>query len=195
MARISGPSAPPQKVCLDPGRVYMKRVFEASELFEVPDGTFVGPLIDTTTFGLPQAEAGTGGLSIAKGRIEPQTSSQIHVHPVVAQVTYVTSGALAIAMQDEPEHARYALELASGQASLCPPGTAFQLINESDAPVEVLYIVTPAFLFREEAGAVTFNDAVLLGDNWDADFGDRFTECRSEAFTRAFRAARKKFST
>ncbi len=145
----------------------MQKIFTVGEGFTVPDGTIVHPAVDAM---LASRACGTwvDDVSIALGKIPAGVTSNIHVHPVVAQVTWVLSGALTITMKDRTTAAPYHLELTANQSVWTQPGTFFQLSNPHRQPCRVLYIVTPAFLFEVDAhGNVAYNDAIVLEQDWD----------------------------
>lgn len=144
----------------------MNRIFMAGEGFTVPDGTVVYSLLDPAALGQGAGEWAEG-VSLALGHIPPHTTSKIHLHPVVTQVTWVISGQLTVMMKDPTAVAPYALDLAAEQAAMTLPGTFFQLVNHSGADCRVLYIVTPAFLFETDAsGQALYNDALVFDSDW-----------------------------
>ena len=146
----------------------MNRVFTAGEGFTVPDGTIVHSVLDAGSLSQGAGEW-VEGVSIALGHIPPHTTSKIHLHPAVTQVTWVVSGQLTVVMKDPASDAPYMLDLTSEQAAMTLPGTFFQLVNGGAADCRVLYIVAPAFLFEAgEGGEVLYNDALVF----DADWGD-----------------------
>ena len=144
----------------------MKRVFGITNHFRVPDGTLVAPFLNSndSESGLPFGLV--GGFSIAAGILEPGTQSQIHVLPLVSQVTFVLRGSLKVVMQPAAGGPHYTQELKTHQAVLTEPNTPLQLINGSNQACEVLYIASPAFLFELSAGKVLYDDAVTLGSDW-----------------------------
>jgi mannose-6-phosphate isomerase-like protein (cupin superfamily) len=146
----------------------MNHVFEPREFFTVPDGTDVGPILDTTDLNQPDVQRGAwGDVSIAAGRILPRVHSAVHLHPVVTQVTYVLSGGVTVRMKDDGGSSFYDLSLRAGQAVLTRPGTLFQLRNDSDAATDVLYIVSPSFVFEMDSDAVVYSDAVVVSGSWE----------------------------
>jgi mannose-6-phosphate isomerase-like protein (cupin superfamily) len=146
----------------------MKRIFQQRGYFEVPDGTEVSPFLNATDANQTDVPWGLiGEMSIAAGRIGPGVQSWVHVHPVITQVTYVVSGDLAIRMKDPSTTDPYDLELRPGQAVVTEPGTLFQLRNMSNAPAEVLYIVSPAYVFEMEGGEVAYDDAIMVAKSWE----------------------------
>lgn len=108
-------------------------------------------------------------LSLAKGRIEPGISSKIHFHPVITQTTYVLSGKLKVIMKGMEDQLPYVVALNAGESIITEPFTFFQLVNESEADSEVLYIVNPAFIFEFNAKSCTvdYNDAFVLDESWE----------------------------
>lgn len=145
----------------------MKHIFSVRQGFPVPDGTIVHPVLDPSVLSDAPAQH-DDALSLAVGHVPPHTSSRIHVHPLVTQVTWLLSGRLVVKMKDAVEATPYTLQLAPEHAVLTRPGTFFQLINSTDHACRVLYIVTPAFLFEcDDDGNVLYNDAVVLEQDWD----------------------------
>ncbi len=135
----------------------MKKVFAPPDFTRLPDGTLVAELLRVGE-----------GFSLAPGVIEPGTSSKIHLHPFVTQATYVRSGRLMVWMRGPKDTKPYALELESDQACLTEPGVLFQLVNPTIEPCQVLYIVSPPFLYETgPAGNVVYNDAVVLDGSWE----------------------------
>jgi mannose-6-phosphate isomerase-like protein (cupin superfamily) len=144
----------------------MKKVFCAGDGFKVPDGTIVHSIIDPRIASQYKSEW-VDELSIALGRIPPKTTSKIHAHPLVTQVTLVLSGGLTVKMKDGKADKPYAIDLAKEQSAVTRPGTFFQLINSGDEECRVLYIVSPAFIFEcDERGNVIYNDAIVLDEDW-----------------------------
>lgn len=146
----------------------MNRIFEPKGYFTVPDGTDVSAFLnasDSTQDLLPGGAI--GDMSIASGRIEPGVESWIHCLPLLAQVTYVVSGHLTVRMRDPGDREPYRLELVRGQAAVTRPGTFLQLQNEGDIAAEVLYIVSPSFVFEKEGEDILYDDAVLVAQSWD----------------------------
>jgi hypothetical protein len=87
--------------------------------------------------------------------------------PLVTQVTFVLQGSLEIRMKDATVDTPYSHHLSAHQAVLTRPGTFFQLINASDTPCQVLYIVSPAYIFLlAPDGALIYDDAVVLDEDW-----------------------------
>ena len=145
----------------------MNRIFSAGEGFPVPDGTIVHSVLDPAALSRSTGEW-MEDISIAVGHIAPHTTSKIHLHAVVNQVTWVLSGELTVKMKDPRADVPYTLDVSGEQAVITRPGTFFQLVNRSDADCRVLYIVTPAFVFETDAGGkVVYNDALVLDHEWD----------------------------
>ena len=135
----------------------MKRVFVSPDFFRVPDGTLVSEMLRVGE-----------GFNLGLGNVEPGMTSKIHLHPFVAQVTYVRSGRLIVWMRGPQDVKPYTLELFSDQACLTEPGTYFQLVNPGYEPCQVLYIVSPPFLYEADpTGKVVYNDAVVLDESWE----------------------------
>ncbi len=145
----------------------MKRIFESSDFFTVPDGTDVSILLNASDVIQTTLPSGSiGDISIAAGKVRPGISSWIHSHPAVMQVTYVTLGRLTVWMKDTEVPRPYAQSLESGQAVVCQPGTLFQLQNVTDTTAEVLYIVSPSYLFETEGTQIVYDDAIMVAETW-----------------------------
>lgn len=144
----------------------MRRIFMISGGFPVPDGTIVYPFLNTkdSTSGLPWDLL--DGFSLSAGVINPYISSKIHVMPQVTQVTFVLEGQIDIVMKDTESSEPYKLHLAGRQAVITRPGTYFQIVNDTDRPCLVLYIVSPAYVFDLYDGQVRYDDAVVLDEDW-----------------------------
>jgi mannose-6-phosphate isomerase-like protein (cupin superfamily) len=142
--------------------------FRAADFFKVPDETHVSPFMNATDSMQQRLPWGAlGDMSLAAGRIEPGVSSGIHVHPVVAQITYLLAGQLAVLMKGKGDKKPYERELVAGDAVLTEPGTLFQLHNRHEGiTAEVLYIVSPSYVFEAEGKKVVYNDAVIVAKNW-----------------------------
>lgn len=146
----------------------MNRVFKPRGFFTVPDGTDVSPFLNATD--VMQHDVPWDALSemsIAAGRLDPGVASWIHMHPVVVQVTYMVSGRLTIWMKDQTTSRPYQLDLSPGEAVVTEPRTLFQLRNTSKNLAEVLYIVSPSYVFEKTDGKVVHDDAVLVARTWD----------------------------
>jgi mannose-6-phosphate isomerase-like protein (cupin superfamily) len=144
----------------------MNRKFQPREYFTVPDGTEVSPFLNAMDVMQRDVPWGAlGDMSIAAGRINPGVSSWIHFHPIVTQVTFVVSGTIRIQMKGRNAVEPYLIELQPGEASVCEPGTLFQLINSTANVAEVLYVVSPSYVF-EKNDKVIYDDAVLVAKTW-----------------------------
>ena len=179
----------------------MNSVFSITEPFRVPDGTWVSPFLNAKDSQSDLPFDLLDGFSLAAGMIDPNSCSAIHVMPFVTQVTFVRSGSLAVKMKGPDDTEPYILRLAAEEAVLTEPGAFFQLINEGTESCEVLYIVSPAYVFEMSAeGAVLYDDAVVLDVGWDdlAATGWRTArsmataEQRAEAMRRLSETKRKK---
>ena len=148
----------------------MNRIFSPGKFVTVPDGTEVSAFLNATDSTIGDVPPGVlEGMSIAAGRIAPGTRSKIHAHPAVTQVTYVVSGDLMVKMQHPGEAQPYMLEVAAGSAVVSEPGALLQLCNETEQNVDVLYIVTPSYVFETGAdGQVIYDDSTLVAQDWDA---------------------------
>jgi mannose-6-phosphate isomerase-like protein (cupin superfamily) len=146
----------------------MKRLFQPRGYFTVPDGTDVSAFLNATDVSQDDIPWGAlGEMSIASGRIGPKVHSWVHVHPLVTQVTYLSAGTLTVRMKDVSCAEPYDLALQAGQAAVAEPGTLFQLRNDSDIPAEVLYVVSPSYVFEMENGEVQYDDAILVARTWE----------------------------
>lgn len=146
----------------------MDRVFEPRGWFTVPDGTDVSAFLtatDETQTDIPWGAL--GDMSIAAGRIGAGVHSWVHVHVLVTQVTYVVSGELTIRMRDPGTTGHYDLPLRAGQATVAAPGTLYQLRNDHAVDAQVLYIVSPSYVFELVNGEVGYDDASLVAERWE----------------------------
>lgn len=152
------------------------RLYKIEDGVEVPDKTMVFPIIDPEQ----QRKAGLEifePMSLAMGELDKDEKSSIHVHPIIAHVTWVLSGELRVKMKDQEHDEAYELDVAPNQAVLTKPGTFFQLINRGVDTCKILYQCAPAFVFDMDAnGQVFYNDAIVLENytwetlaqqNWD----------------------------
>lgn len=143
------------------------RVFSIERGIRVPDGTLVYPFLNSKdrTSGLPWDLL--DGLSVAAGEIEPSQSSKIHLMPVVSQVTFVLEGELEVRMKEPESPAPYTVRLKRHQAVLTKPYVFLQLINPSNRPTRVLYMVSPPYLFAiDSAGKIEYDDAIAFDQDW-----------------------------
>jgi mannose-6-phosphate isomerase-like protein (cupin superfamily) len=146
----------------------VNKTFFPHDWVKVPDETEVAAFLnatDSTNTDLPWQVLGE--VSIAAGRIRGNTQSWVHMHPVVTVITYVTSGELRIRMKDGVAERAYDLRLHSGQAAVAEPGTLMQLCNDGSVTAEVLYIVSPSYVFDEENKELRYDDAVLIARTWN----------------------------
>jgi hypothetical protein len=146
----------------------MNRVFRRGQGIVVPDGTTVYPFLNAKDSTSDLAYDLLDGFSLAAGRIAPKSSSKVHVMPFVTQVTWVISGHLDVRMKDAEHRDPYTVHLSTQGAVLTRPGTFFQLINASAAQVDVLYIVSPAYLFlADETHNVEYDDSIVFDLDWE----------------------------
>lgn len=145
----------------------MNRLFRIPPPHVVPDGTLVAPFLNArdSTSGLPFDLI--EGFSLAAGTIPPHSQSKIHVMPFVAQVTFVRRGTLTVRMKAPADHAPYALKANTDEAILTEPGAFIQLVNDTTIPCEVLYIVSPAYVFEQRDGEIRYDDSLVLDESWD----------------------------
>ena len=149
--------------------LFVKRIFRPDNFITVPDGTKVSAFLnptDTAVDGLPRGTL--DGMSIAAGEIAAGRRSWVHTHPALTQVIHVTAGELSVKMKDPQESEPYRLEVSAGSAVVSQPGTLLQLRNETEKNVEVLYIVSPSYVFEtSKDGQVIHDDSILLAEDWD----------------------------
>lgn len=145
----------------------MNRIFHMANPFRVPDGTLVSPFLNPKDVKSGLSFNLLDGFSLAAGTIEPRTRSKIHIMPFVTQVTFVRRGTLVVQMKATEDKTPYSLQLRADEAVLTRPGTFCQLINDSDEPCEVLYIVSPAYFFEVSGEDVTYDDSVALEEDWE----------------------------
>jgi hypothetical protein len=147
----------------------MRQVFGITRPFRIPDGTLVAPFLNPrdSKSGLPFALL--DGVSLSAGTIEPRSASKITIMPHVTQITFVRRGNLEVYMKGPADAQRYSLALSADQAVITEPGTYLQLVNDSDQPCEVLYIVTPAYVYEESnRKEVLYDDSVVAEESWEA---------------------------
>jgi hypothetical protein len=144
----------------------MNKVFEITKPFRVPDGTLVSPFLNSRDCmsGLPFDLL--ADVSMSAGNIEPHRHSKIHIMPHVTQITFVRHGTLKVQMKGNNDTEPYSLSIADSQAVITEPGTFFQLINDSNQLCEVLYIVSPAYLFEMVKDKVIYDDSLVLEESW-----------------------------
>lgn len=145
----------------------MNRLFRIPAPYRVPDGTLVSPFLNArdSASGLPFDLL--QGFSVAAGTIEPVSQSKIHVMPFVTQVTFVRRGTLTVLMKAAGDAQPYTLSVNADEAVVTEAGTFVQLVNDSSATCEVLYIVSPAYVFEFADGRVIYDDSVVLGETWE----------------------------
>jgi hypothetical protein len=150
------------------GERVVNKTFFPHDWLTVPDETELAAFLNATdSTNTELAWQGLGDVSIAAGRIRGNTQSWVHMHPVVTVIIYVTSGELRIRMKDSVEERAYDIRLHSGQAGVAEPGTLMQLCNDGSAMAEVLYIVSPSYVFELDNGEVKYDDAVLIARTWN----------------------------
>ena len=144
----------------------MNQLFKIENSFKVHDGTIVSPFLNAKDAhsGLPFDLL--EGFSIAAGKIQPFVNSKIHIHPLVAQVTFVYEGQVTVRMKDDKQNQPYVIQLEKGQAVLTKPGTFFQLSNMFEEPCHVIYIVSPAYVFLMLNDKIVYDDALVLDSGW-----------------------------
>jgi mannose-6-phosphate isomerase-like protein (cupin superfamily) len=146
----------------------MNKVFTIGQGFQVPDETIVSPFLNSKDSKSDLPWDLVEGFSIAAGEIAPNSKSKIHVMPLVQQVTFVLSGKLEVCMKDIHTPSPYTLALGENQAVLTLAGTFLQLINYTDSPCRVLYIVNPPYLFDKEDDQILYDDSICFDEDWKA---------------------------
>lgn len=146
----------------------MKQVFRIVEPFRVPDGTLVSPFLNPMDSMSRLPKDILSGFSLAAGTIEPQTRSKIHLMPFVTQVTFVRRGSLEVRMKGPHDKKSYSRHVRTDEAVLTELGTFLQLINEGSEPCEVLYILSPAYVFEKSGEEIIYDDSVVLDESWHA---------------------------
>lgn len=145
----------------------MNRVFDVEGGIVVPDGTEVFEIFGPGTLARKDLTI-RDEESLALGVLPPGISSKVHVHPLVAHLTYVLSGTLTVKMKDASANSPYTLEVEAGETVFTAPRTFFQLSNNSADVCRVLYIVGPAFVFATNAdGTIFYNDQIVPGLTWE----------------------------
>ena len=144
----------------------MRRIFAIGKPQDVPDGTTLSPFLNCRDQGSGLPFDLLDGISLAAATLPPGVRSRIHLMPFVTQVTFVRRGALRVRMKGPRDEAPYDLDVGENQAAITEPGAFLQLTNEGHEPCEVLYIVTPAYLFEFSEGQVVFDDSVVLEQDW-----------------------------
>jgi len=141
------------------------QVIKPQDEILLPDNTFLSAIFSNNDISNEFMDK----LSIAKGRIAASSSSKIHFHPIVTQVTYVLSGSLEVIMKNKKDKVSYKAYLNPGESIITEPNTFFQLVNNTTTNCEVLYIVNPAFLFElnESLDEVVYNDAFIFEESWE----------------------------
>ncbi len=144
----------------------MNRLFRIPSPHRAPDGTLVSPFLNSrdSTSGLPFDLL--EGFSIAAGTIEPHSQSKIHVMPFVTQVAFVRGGELTVRMKAANDERPYTLTVGTDEAIVTESGAFLQLVNETKEPCEVLYIVSPAYVFEFDDGKVIYDDSLVLDETW-----------------------------
>lgn len=145
----------------------MRQVFQLVEPYRVPDGTLVSPFLNCKDSMSRLPFDLLDGFSLAAGTIEPKTRSKIHLMPFVTQVTFVRQGNLRVRMKGPRDDDSYSLSVRTDEAVITEPGTYFQLVNDDQESCEVLYIVSPAYLFEMSNEHVVYDDSVVFEENWD----------------------------
>lgn len=146
----------------------MNRIFSIFPHFRVLDGTWVSPFLNAKDSQSDLLFDLLHGFSLSAGVIKPRSSSRIHIMLHVTQVTFVLSGKLTVLMKGTDDVQLYPLHLTANQAALTEPGAFFQLINGSSEDCNVLYVVSPAYIFEMDPdGTVLYDDSLVLEDDWD----------------------------
>ncbi len=91
----------------------------------------------------------------------------MHVDPAVTLVMYVVAGTLTVRMKDASSAEPYDVALQAGRAAVAQPGTLVRLRNDRAVMAELLYIVSPSYVFEIEHGQVLHDDAILVARSWE----------------------------
>jgi mannose-6-phosphate isomerase-like protein (cupin superfamily) len=145
----------------------MNQIISPKGFLRVNDGTLVAPFLNCKDVSSALPIDFVNGFSIAVGKIEKGTNSKIHIHPVVTQATYVLSGRIDVTMKGRKDPTPYPLTIGKNSAVVTAPYEFFQLRNPYDEDCDVLYIVSPDYLFVMENEKVIYDDAVVLDYTWD----------------------------
>ena len=105
----------------------MNKLFEIQEFFPIPDGTLLSPFLNSKDANSDLPFDLVDEFSIAGGEIKAGVKSEIHVLPLVTQVTFVLDGSVTIKMQGEEDSEPYTQEVGRNQAAFTPPGTCINL--------------------------------------------------------------------
>ena len=144
-----------------------KSLYKIQKGIIVPDGTKVFPIVDPGLQRLSNTKI-TEELSFAYGEIDPGVKSNIHVHPICTQITFVLSGELEVCMKDKDCEDMYSLNLKDSESILTNPGSFFQLINNGQEVCKLLYQCAPGFVLELDGdGNSVYNDAVVLPYSWN----------------------------
>lgn len=85
--------------------------------------------------------------------------------PHVTQITLGRHGDLVVYMKWPGDLDVYSLTVAPERAMITEPGAFFQLVNSTDQPCEVFYIVTPAYLFEISGVKAVYDDSLVLEES------------------------------
>ena len=146
----------------------MEKIFHPSKHFKIPDDTLISPFLNPkdTMSELPFSII--DGFSLAHGIIPSESKSKIHIHPHVDQVTYVLSGRVILNMKGINDVNYYSINLEKNQCAISIGGEYFQLHNPFMEKCEVLYIVSPAYVFEvNDKEEVIYDDAIILEHTWN----------------------------
>lgn len=138
----------------------------------MPDGTLVAPFLNAKDRKSSLPFDLLDGFSLAAGEIEPGMQSKIHIMRHNTQLTFVREGSLIVVMKDPDAVDKYKIELAENQAVLTNPRTYLQFLNRGDQICQVLYIVSPPYIFdaiEDDDGndIVHYDDSIVLDMGWD----------------------------
>ena len=164
----------------------VKTLFEPAGFVPARDGTeidpFLNPMADPAGVVLPGI---LSRVSAAAGRLRPGVTSAIHMHPVVAQITYVVSGSLTVTTVERGQSGPHAFEVEAGSAVVTEAGVPVQFSNSTQADVRLLYIVMPGYVSDD-----AYDDAVLLED-WTSTLSDADLALARESRAAALRRRQK----
>ncbi|MCP4428589.1 MAG: cupin domain-containing protein [Chloroflexi bacterium] len=159
----------------------MNQIFKATNWWDIPDGTLLSPFLNSKDSNSDLPFDLLNGFSIAAGKLKPGIRSHIHILPSVTQVNFVLNGELTIRMGEKGKDKRYYEQvIRPNEAVLTNSGTFLELCNFGKDICEVLYIISPAYVYVLEDGEVIYDDSIMiprdttwgniLSDDWTLTF-------------------------
>lgn len=150
----------------------MKKIFEISSPFPVPDGTLLSPFLNSKDANSELPFDLLEGLSLAAGEIKPSQKSKIHVMPFVTQIIFVMRGNLTVITKAENDEEQQEVDLGPNQATIIKPNTFLQLNNPNEEDTcRVLYIVSPPYVYdvidNDGEKEVVYDDSFVYDEEWN----------------------------